>query len=160
MIKRTIMNIVKELALQLRKGNAHVSFENAVDGIPFDEIHIKPANLPYSIWDLVEHIRITQWDILEFCRNVEHQSPEWPQGYWVAEKNPTEEEWKSSLAQIKSDREEMIRLLEKSDMDKLFETFPYGNGQSLFREALVIADHTAYHTGEIIVLRRLLGNWG
>lgn len=153
------MTLKEELALLLRKGNAHLPLKDAVKDIPFEEIDVRPANLPYSIWELVEHIRITQWDILEFCRNPEHQSPEWPGGYWKARRNPTVEEWEGSLAQIESDREAMIGLLEKSDEKKLLEPFPYGNGQSLFREALVIADHTAYHTGEIIVLRRLLDIW-
>lgn len=153
------MTLTEELTLLLRKGNAHLPLKDAVKDVPFEEIDVRPGNLPYSIWELVEHIRITQWDILEFCRNPEHQSPEWPDGYWKTRRNPTVEEWESSLAQIESDREAMIGLLEKSDEKELLEPFPYGNGQSLFREALVIADHTAYHTGEIIVLRRLLDNW-
>jgi hypothetical protein len=162
---------VEELVMLLKKGHAHVSFEDAVDGMPPDLLGERPQELPYSIWQLAEHIRITQWDILEFCRSDHHQSPSWPEGYWPKEAVPGKTagekdgagehvatRWKKCLAQIASDREKFIGLLHERK-DSLHEPFSYGDGQTLFREALLIADHTAYHTGEIIVLRRLLGAW-
>lgn len=152
-------DLITELTLLLRKGNAHVSLTDALTGIPFSVVDKKPGNAPYSIWQLADHIRIAQWDILEFCRNPQHESPEWPEGYWSKKVKPTKSEWQNCLAQIDADREQMISLLKKNKVEKLFEVFSFGNGQSLFREALVLADHNSYHTGEIIVLRRLLGIW-
>jgi hypothetical protein len=155
---KTESAIVDELVSLLRKGNAHASLDDALDGIPIEKINIRVDNLPYSVWELADHIRISQWDIVEFCKDPTHVSPQWPSGYWPSNKKPTEKEWKKCLNDINEDRERMISLL-KTAGSKLFETFPYGSGQSLFREALVLADHNSYHTGEIIVLRRLLGIW-
>ncbi len=119
----------------------------------------KPRNLPYSLWQIAEHIRIAQWDILEFSKNANHESPKWPEGYWPEKSKPSsEKEWQKCLQQIKNDRNDFISLLEDSS-ENLFTPFDYGNGQTLFREALVLADHNSYHTGEIILLRRLLNNW-
>lgn len=143
----------------LDRGNAHASFEDAVADMPLDQLTSKPADLPYSIWQLVEHIRIAQWDIVEFCNNPNHESPEWPKGYWVEEgEHVSAGQWDSTLAQIRNDRERFIALLKDPETD-LFSKLPQGTGQTILKEALVIADHNAYHVGEIIVLRRLLGNW-
>lgn len=150
--------IKNELVTLLRKGNSHASLDDALKGISYHKISLRPDNLPYSIWELADHIRITQWDIVQFSKSAEHESPDWPEGYWPKEKNPTEKEWNDCLEQIKSDREEMIGLISSSG-DELFDAFSYGDGQSLYREALVLADHNAYHTAEIIVIRRLLGIW-
>lgn len=150
--------ITEELISLLRKGNAHVSLDDALQSIPTAKNKERPYGLPYSIWELAEHIRITQWDIVQFCKDPKHQSPDWPEGYWPKEKNPTEKEWDKCLEQIKSDREEMIDLITHSG-DNLFEPFSHGTGQSIFKEALVLADHNSYHTAEIIVVRRLLGIW-
>lgn len=150
--------ITEELIKLLGKGNSHTSLDDALKGIPPEKIKERPDGLPYSIWELAEHIRIAQWDIVQFCKDPEHQSPEWPDGYWPKKKSPTEKEWNKCLEQIKSDREEMISLISNSG-DNLFEPFSYGTGQSLFREVLVLADHNSYHTAEIVVVRRLLGIW-
>ncbi len=151
--------VIKELEDALNGGNAHATFDDAVKDVPHDLLGSVPDKLPYSIWQLVEHIRITQWDILEFSRNPNHESPHWPDDYWPAQKTPAHAaDWKKSLDQIAADRKAFIGLLSQGK-DEIHTPFPYGNGQSLFREALLIIDHTSYHTGEIIVLRRLLGNW-
>ena len=151
--------IVKQLAELLEKGNAHVTLEGAVKDLPAELRSVKADKMPYTIWQLLEHIRITQWDILEFSSNPDHQSPVWPDEYWPKEGAPASEDaWKNSLHQIKNDRKDFIALLQR-ESDKLLMPFPYGDGQNLLREALLIADHTSYHTGEIVVLRRLLGAW-
>ena len=151
--------IVKTLEQFLTGGHAHATFEDAVKGLPAALRGEVPAGIPYSIWQLVEHIRITQWDILEFSRDAKHISPKWPEGYWPEETAPADEAaWKHSLAQIRSDLKTFVALLNAPDVD-LYQPFEHGDGQHLFREALLIADHTSYHTGEIIVLRRLLNAW-
>lgn len=151
--------VVKQLEDLLNKGTAHASFDEAVQGITHDLLGSVPKGLPYSIWQLVEHIRITQWDMLEFSHDPDHRSPEWPEGYWPKEPAPPDTHaWKRSLDQIAADRKAFIALLRK-EKENIYTPFPYGNGQSLFQEALQIADHNAYHTAEIIVIRRLLGNW-
>ncbi|WP_143310509.1 DinB family protein [Chitinophaga vietnamensis] len=151
-----IIHTLKELLL---KANAHVTFADAVKNVPTHLRGVVPPHMPYSIWQLVEHIRITQYDILEFSRNPDYESPSWPEGYWTKATAPaSEEEWKQSIARIKSDTQAFIDLLEAPGA-QLFEPFPHGDGQHLFREAVLIADHTAYHTGEIVALRRMLGAW-
>jgi len=152
--------VIKALKELLNGGHAHATFEDAVKDLPVKLRGEVPENMPYSIWQLVEHIRITQWDILEFSRNPEHESPSWPDEYWPKEKAPKDAHaWNDSIAQVKQERKEFIKLLEAPDAD-LYTPFAHGTGQNLLREAMLIADHTSYHTGEIIVLRRLLGAWG
>lgn len=151
--------LVHTLEQLLTGGHAHATFDDAVSGLPENLRGVLPEGIPYSIWQLVEHIRITQWDILEFSRNPAHVSPVWPEGYWPDETAPgSEAAWKKSIQQIKDDCQEFITLLRQPDTD-LYALFPHGDGQHLLREALLIADHTSYHTGEIIVIRRLLGAW-
>jgi len=143
----------------LNKGNAHVSLDEALENIPLELLGKKPSGLPYSLWQIVEHIRIAQADILNFSKDSTYQSPKWPDEYWPKEAEPaSQEEWKKCVKQIKEDRENFIALL-KNSTDNLFKPFEHGNGQTLLREALVLADHNSYHTGEIIILRRLLDNW-
>lgn len=155
-IKKEIVKTLKDLLL---KSNAHVNFAAAVKGMPAELRGVVPEQLPYSVWQLVEHIRLTQADILDFSRDAAYQSPPWPEGYWPRKTVPANDEaWRQSLEQIKSDTHAFIALLEAPEAD-LFRPFPYGDGQHLFREALLIADHTSYHTGEIIAVRRLLNAW-
>jgi len=151
--------IVEELIKLIEKGNAHVSLDDTVDGLPANLRTIKPEELPYSIWQLLDHIRITQWDIVEFCLSEQHQSPEWPAGYWSV--NPdtvSDQDWEACITQIHHDRERFFALMQHEEVD-LYAAFPYGDGQNIFREALLIADHTSYHLGQILILRRLLNNW-
>src|SRR5665213_988015 len=149
--------LLKNLIELLNKGKSHVLLDDALDNIPFGLLDKTPENLPYNLWQMTEHIRISQKDILEFSRNSKYKSPQWPKGYWPSNTKPSsEQEWKNCLRQIKEDRESFIALL-KEKAENLYEPFEHGNGQTLLREALVLADHNAYHTAEIIVLRRLLG---
>jgi hypothetical protein len=151
--------IRKTLIDMLQQEHAHAGFKNSTKDIPFKYLGIQPENLPYSIWQLTEHIRITQWDILEFSRNPKHKSPKWPDEYWPVNKEPSDkDEWEKTLNTIEKDKKEMIDLISDSTND-LYEPFPHGDGQNLFREALLIIDHTSYHTGQIIILRRLLNIW-
>jgi hypothetical protein len=151
--------IVENLIDLFEKANAHASLDEALKNMPFNLLGEKPGDLPYSVWQLAEHIRIAQWDILEFSRNPGHKSPNWPEGYWPKEIVPASvAEWESSIDRIQKDREAFINLL-KNAGDGLDKPFEHGSGQSLLREALLLADHNSYHTGEIIILRRLLKAW-
>lgn len=150
-------DLIEELRTLLNGGGAHVSFKDATSGIPFEMLGEAPHGLPYSIWQLIEHIRIAQWDMVEFSRNSKHKSPKWPQEYWPSEKAPSNEEtWLRTLEKIESDLVAFLNLLETED---LYQPFEHGNGQNILREALQIADHNAYHIAEIVMIRRLLGIW-
>jgi hypothetical protein len=149
--------LINELVHLLNGGNAHADLPTALANLPANLRGTKPDKLPYSIWQLVEHIRITQWDMLEFCKDFSHESPNWPDDYWPKETSPeSEETWSRSVIQINIDKDELISLVKKGD---LFEKIPHGDGQNILREALQAADHNAYHIAEIIVIRRLLGAW-
>ncbi|NIG54354.1 DinB family protein [Chitinophaga sp. Cy-1792] len=151
--------IVQSLRDELLKGNAHVTFEEAIRNLPAEKRGEVPENMPYSIWQLVGHIRMTQWDILDFSRNPHYKELSWPHDYWPKERAPKNEDaWKKCIHEIKEDLHAFIALLEAPDA-KLFEPFAHGDGQHLFREALLIIDHNSYHVGEIVALRRLLGVW-
>ncbi|SNR60917.1 DinB family protein [Hymenobacter mucosus] len=151
--------IVKELVALLTQGNAHVTFTDACANIPVALVNKRVPELPYTVWQLAEHIRIAQWDIVEFCISAEHHSPAWPAGYWPAPETAVDEAaWHSTLAQIAADRDRFVALLHDPNQE-LLAPLPHGTGQTLLREALLIGDHTAYHTGQIILVRRLLHNW-
>ena len=149
--------LVHELIWLLEGGGAHAGFDEALDGLPEELRGKKVDKLPYSIWQLVEHIRIAQWDMVKFSQHEKHISPPWPEGYWVKETAPDDDEaWVKSIQQINDDRNDFIDLLKS---ENIYTKFPHGDGQSILREALQIADHNAYHIAEIIVIRRLLGAW-
>jgi len=148
-----------ELIRLLSGEGAHADFEEAVRDFPSELRGAKPAGAPHSAWELLEHLRIAQWDMLEFSRDPQHQSPEWPSGYWPAQAAPPDEAaWERSVAQFRSDREAMKKVVSDPNSD-LFKPFAHGNGQTLLREALQTADHNAYHVGELVFLRRMLGGW-
>jgi len=143
----------------LRGGNAHVTFEDAVENIAPKFRGVKPEGAEHSAWELLEHIRIAQWDILEFSRDPKHVSPDWPKGYWPKTAKPASDAaWKKSIASIKKDREAMIKLVSNPKTD-LSARIPHGTGQNILREALLIADHNAYHLGQLVLLQRLVGTW-
>jgi hypothetical protein len=149
--------LINELIKLLQGGGAHADLKKALDGLPPELRGAKTNDLPYSIWQLVEHIRIAQWDMLEFSKDGNHQSPKWPDEYWPREAFPADDDaWKKSVKQINDDLDEFIVLLKSSD---IYAPIPHGTGQTILREALQIADHNAYHIAEIIVIRRLLGAW-
>lgn len=142
----------------LRGGNAHATFQQAIQGFPLEQINLKPGGLPYSAWDLLEHLRIAQWDILDFMVNPNYQELDWPKDYWpTAEGDP--QRWQQSVKAFDKDFEEICRLAQDSKV-RLFERIPHGSGQTYLREFLLVADHNAYHTGQLVMLRRLLAAWG
>jgi len=143
----------------LEGGEAHVEFDRVTENFPVAARGAKPSGMQHTPWQLVEHIRIAQWDILEFSRNPRHSSPKWPQGYWPAgEAPPSDAAWKRSLEAFRRDRREMIQLVKNPATD-LLATIPHGQGQTIFREALLVVDHTAYHLGQLVLMRRQLGAW-
>lgn len=153
--------LVEQLLALLRGGQAHATFEDAVKDFPAEYRGTVPQGLPYSAWQLLEHIRITQRDILDFSAPPTggYQPIEWPAGYWPkSAEPPSSHAWDASIAEVRKDGETFEKLLSKPDAD-LYKPFRWGEGQNLLREALLIADHSAYHVGELVLLRRLLGIW-
>ena len=139
--------------------NAHVNFDKAVAGLPAKLRGTKPAGVAHSAWELVEHLRIAQQDILEFSRNPRHVSPPWPTGYWPkTSAPPSASAWARSLRGFRADLNAMAKLVANPKSD-LFAPIPHGDGQTILREALLVADHNSHHIGQLIVLRRLLGAW-
>lgn len=141
----------------LRGGSAHATFEQAMAGFPPEQINEKPQHLPYSAWELLEHLRIAQWDILEFMVNPHYQEPTWPADYWPAEPG-SREAWQRSLEAFGDDLETICALALDPKTD-LYAKIPHGSGQTYLREFLLVADHNAYHLGQMVMLRRLLGAW-
>jgi len=149
--------LVNELTKLLLGGGAHVTLRGALKGLPPELRGVKPHRMPYSIWQLLEHIRIAQWDMFQFCKDENHKSPKWPDEYWSEKNAPDDDsEWNASLVQIENDLEGFIELMEHSD---IYQILPHGEGQTILREALQIADHNSYHIGEIIAIRRALNAW-
>ena len=143
----------------LEGGNAHLGFDKAVAGLPAKLRGAIPAGAPHSPWQLIEHLRIAQWDILEFSRNPKHVSPEWPKGYWPATPAPPEgKAWEKSLRAFRADLRAMKALVASRSTD-LYARIPHGEGQTILREALLVADHNAYHLGQLVLVRQLLGAW-
>jgi hypothetical protein len=141
----------------LRVGHAHIGFEDAIADWPDGLRGAKPPGQPFTPWRLLEHIRITQWDIVEFTKSAQHVSPEWPEGYWPAGDAPADATaWDKSVVQVARDLRSMARLVTDPKTD-LFARIPHGTGQTVLREALVLADHNSYHLGQLLLLRRLLG---
>jgi len=149
----------EHLLYLLRDGGAHLSFEKAIAKLPPKLRGARPRGVPHSPWRLVEHLRIAQWDILEFCRNPKHVSPDFPGGYWPAgDGPPSAAAWNKSVAAFRADLRAMQDLVADPATD-LFARIPHGQGQTILREALLVADHNAYHLGQLVVVRRLLGAW-
>lgn len=143
----------------LRGKGAHADFDRAVKGLPVDLRGKRPKGAEHSPWEILEHVRIAQWDILEFSRDPEHISPAWPEGYWPeSETPPSKTAWDKSVAAFRADLQAMIDIV-ADPMSDLYTPFAHGDGQTLLREALLVADHNAYHLGELVLVRRLLGAW-
>ena len=143
----------------LKGGHAHTTFDDAIKDLPSKLRGSKPENFPHSPWMLVEHIRIAQWDILEFSRSAKHKSPKWPEGYWPkTAEPPSAEAWNESVEQVRRDSKAMSDLVKDPSTD-LFAKIPGGDGQTILREALLVADHNAYHVAQIVDVRRLLKDW-
>lgn len=153
--------LITQLLSLLDSGNAHVTLEAAVEGIPPEQRGTVPPGLPYSLWGLLEHLRITQRDILNFCSPPSggYKEREWPAGYWpVSAEPPSPTAWDETLTAVAADMESLKALIRQPDAD-LYTPFPWGKGQNLLREILLGADHNSYHTAEIVAVRRLLGSW-
>src|SRR5438046_6972425 len=147
------------LVALLGEGHAHVPFKDAIADWPAELRGTKPPGQPFTPWRLLEHIRISQWDIVEFTKSAKHISPKWPAGYWPASDAPPDAgAWDKSVAQVKRDLQAMRRLVRDPATD-LFARLPHGTGQTVLREAPVLADHNAYHLGQLVLIRRLLGAW-
>ena len=143
----------------LRGRNAHADFDTSVTDVPSRLRGVKPPGAPHTAWQLLEHMRIAQWDILEFSRSAKHKSPAWPEGYWPkGEAPPNAAAWNNSLRSFRADLKAMAKLVADKKTD-LFAKIPHGSGQTILREALLIADHNSYHLGQMVLLRRLLGTW-
>jgi hypothetical protein len=139
---------------------AHADWKTALKDFPADKRGIKPSGAPYSAWELLEHARIAMWDILEFSRDAKHVSPEWPSGYWPASPEPPDDAaWEKSVKSFLKDMETMRKLAADPKAD-LFAKIPHGSGQTILREILLAQDHNAYHLGQFVLLRRMLGAWG
>jgi hypothetical protein len=146
----------EHLVALLREGHAHISFDKAVRGFPFDRAGIRPRGLPHSAWELLEHIRLAQEDILRFSQSADYVSPPWPEGYWPESPAPeSEKQWTSSVRRYRKDLAEFEGMLLDPKQD-LRRKFPWGDGQTLLREALTIADHTSYHLGQLVLVRKLV----
>jgi hypothetical protein len=154
------MDSLREHILNLLAGKgAHVEFDKALADFPAELRGKKVASAPHTAWQLLDHMRIAQWDILEFSRDRNHVSPKWPEGYWpTAPEPPDAKAWDAGIAQFKKDLEAMRSLIGDPKSD-LFSRIPHGEGQTLLREAFVLADHNSYHLGQIVLLRKLLGSW-
>lgn len=152
------MNETEELRRHILElldgGSAHLELASVIRDFPLDKINARVAASPHTPWQLLEHIRIAQWDILEFSRNAEHRSPPWPDGYWPDE-DATPETWKASADQTLADLQAMRELVADPSTD-LFAQIPHGTGQTVLREAMLVADHTAYHLGQLVLLRKML----
>jgi len=147
----------EHLLYLLRGGGAHAHFDDAIGDWPVQLAGAKVANFPHTAWMLLEHMRIAQWDILEFSRNRKHISPDWPAGYWPeAEAPPSEKAWQASIAAFKKDLRAVDRLVADRRTD-LFAKIGWGDGQTILREALLVADHNAYHLGQLVMLRKSIG---
>jgi hypothetical protein len=143
----------------LNGGNAHADFDLAVKNLPADLRGKRPRGAEHSPWEILEHMRIAQWDILEFSRDPNHKSPEFPGGYWPATQAPPDQKaWDKSVRAFRKDLRDLCDLVAAESTD-LFARIPHGDGQTILREALLTADHNAYHLGQLVLVRRLLGAW-
>jgi hypothetical protein len=149
----------EQLVYLLKGGGAHVHFTDGLDDFPAGKYGTFANALPHTGWQLLEHSRIAQRDILEFSRNPKHVSPDFPGGYWPKTPMPPDDKaWHNSVAAFQKDLTDMVRLVQNPRTD-LFAKIPHGQGQTILREVLVLADHNAYHLGQLVDLRRALGAW-
>jgi hypothetical protein len=149
----------KHLLELLAGGGAHAKFEDAIKDLPVKLRGARPDKYPHSPWMLLEHLRLAQWDILEFSRNEKHESPKWPEGYWPkAPEPPNADAWEKSVKEFRRDLKAMEDLVADPKTD-LFAKIAWGDGQTVLREALLVADHNAYHVAQLVDVRRLLGAW-
>ena len=149
----------KQLLGLLTGKNAHMTFEQAVADFPPDAMNQRPPNVEYTPWQLLEHIRIAQWDILDFIRNPDYVSPDWPSGYWPDRLHQaSQEDWQQTVSQLQSDLEALKEIVRNPETDLLAD-LPHAPGYTVLREILVVSDHNAYHLGEFAALRQVMDTW-
>ena len=149
----------QQLAKAMDWNEAHADLHAAVEDFPAKLCGRIPEGFPHSAWQLLEHIRLALWDILEFSRDARHKSPKWPEGYWPKSPKPSSDDaWEKSVKAVEEHLREMRKLVTDPSRD-LFAPLPHGTGQTLLRQALLVADHNAYHLGQLVLLRRALGVW-
>ncbi len=154
----TQVKMLREHLVELLSGSwAHLEFDQAVADFPAGIRGKKAQGLPHTAWQLLEHMRIAQWDILEFSRDPNHVSPDWPAGYWPGSEAPTDASaWDESVRRFKADLQAMKSLVKDANTD-LFAKIPHGTGQTILREAMLLADHNSHHLGQLILVRKTLG---
>lgn len=153
------LELRKHVLYLLRGGGAHVGFDRAIAELPAKLRGARPDNVPHTPWRLLEHMRIAQWDILQFSRDANHVSPDFPEGYWPeGDAPPDGNAWDESVRRFRADLKAMQDLVADRSID-LLAPIPHGDGQTVLREALLVADHNAYHIGQLVVVRRALGAW-
>lgn len=152
-------NLREHLLWLLEGGAAHVHVENVINNFPAEFIGVKPPDFPHTAWQILEHMRIFQWDILEFCLKADHISPKFPQGYWPRTNTPRDAaQWDTTIAGFRNDLAALIGMAKNPNID-LFSPIPHGSGQTYLREILLVADHNSYHLGQLVTLRRMLNIW-
>jgi hypothetical protein len=156
----SIDSVVREHLLDLlHGGHAHMSFDAAVAEFPSTQINARPPHVPYTPWHLLEHLRIAQWDILEFIRNPAHVSPPWPEGYWPArETHADAQAWARTIAAFQADLRALQELIADPATD-LAAPLSHAPEYTILREIMVVADHNAYHIGEFAILRQVMESW-
>ena len=152
-----LQQLKKHLLNMLDAEGAHIGFEEAVKNFP-SKLHGKKSDgAPHTAWQLLEHLRIAQWDILEFSRDAKHVSPKWPEGYWPeSEAPPNDKAWQKSIQQFRNSLEQMKDFVKKARKEDLYQRIPHGDGQTLLREILILADHNSYHLGQLVYLKKTL----
>jgi hypothetical protein len=149
----------EQLLDALRGGHAHEAVVSALSGVPEEARGRRAAGLPHTLWQLLEHLRIAQWDILEYARNPEHESPEFPTGYWPeTEAPPSGEAWEKSLRAFRKDLEDLLEVVANPTID-LVAPIPHLEGVTWLRELMLVVNHNAYHVGQFLDVRRALGCW-
>lgn len=156
----TTAAIRDELVFLLTRGNAHMPYEEAIADYPMDRINTPFPNGSYTAWHLLEHLRLTQEDILDFIRNPHYEERAWPKDYWPSpDAQATADDWNRTIESFLADRQALRELVEDPATD-LYTPIPWGTGQTMLREIHVVADHNAYHTGEFAIMRQVMGTWG
>jgi hypothetical protein len=149
----------KQLGELLTWGDAHVDWKTAVADLPAEKRGEKAAGLPHTAWELLDHTRITQRDILDFCTNAKYEALEWPAGYWPKTPAPPDDAaWDKTIRELAADTRSMVKLIENPKTE-LFARIPHGSGQTFLREVVLLADHSAYHLGQLVLVRRAIGAW-
>ncbi len=155
----TDAEVRKQLRALLTGGNAHMTFDEAVAQFPVDRINTRPPHVPYTPWHLLEHMRLSQWDILDFIRNPQYVSGRWPEDYWPPRDAMADQAaWEKTLTSFCTDQRALLEMLDDPAVN-LYEPIPHGQGQTILREIQLVADHNAYHTGEFAILRQVMETW-